>query len=129
MGCYRDNPIKVSTWEPMLDQLRNRLNSWGSKYVSVGDRIILLNSVLNVIPMFYLSFMKIPEKVVRTVILIQRDFLWGGFRDGRKICWVKWRKVCQPRCKGGLGVRDVKIVKMSLLAKWKWRLLQEDLPL
>ena len=112
-----------------MDQLRNRLNSWGSKYVSVGDRIILLNSVLNVIPMFYLSFMKIPEKVVRTVILIQRDFLWGGFRDGRKICWVKWRKVCQPRCKGGLGVRDVKIVKMSLLAKWKWRLLQEDLPL
>jgi len=62
----------------------------------------------------------------KEVIRIQRNFLWGG---GRKICWVKWRKVCLPRSKGGLGVRDVRLVNLSLMAKWKWRLLQEDLPL
>ena len=28
--------------------------------------------------------------------------------------------------KGGLGVRDVRVVNVSLLAKWKWRLLQND---
>jgi hypothetical protein len=34
--------------------------------------------------------------------------------------------VCHPRNKGGLGVRDVKLGNLSLLAKWKWRLLHED---
>jgi len=117
------NSIKVSTWVPMLDQLKKRLNSWGNKYVSSGGRIVLLNSVLNAIPIFYLSFLKIPAKVLKLVIRIQKEFLWGGVSGGRKVCWVKWKKICQPRSKGGLGVRDVKLVNLSLLAKWKWRLL------
>jgi len=29
------NPRKVSTWEPLLCQLRKRLHSWGNKYVSL----------------------------------------------------------------------------------------------
>jgi hypothetical protein len=114
----------MSTWEPMLDQLKKRLNSWGNKYVSLGGRIVLLNSVLNAIPIFYLSFLKIPVKVLKMVTRIQREFLWGGVGGGRRVCWVKWKKVCQPRSKGGLGVRDVKLVNLRLLAKWKLRLLQ-----
>jgi len=47
--------------------------------------------------------------------------LEGASRGGRKIF--------QPKSKGGLGVRDAKVVNMSLLAKWKWRLLQDELPL
>lgn len=103
----------------MLEKLRNRLNFWGNKHVSLGGRITLLNSVLNAIPIFFLSFMKISAKVVKMVVPIQRDFLWGGVRGGRKICWVNWKRICQPKSKGGLGVRDVKIVNLSLLAKWK----------
>ncbi|AES76048.1 hypothetical protein MTR_6g069520 [Medicago truncatula] len=50
-----------------LDQLRIRLNSWGSKYI----------------------------------------FFWGVDGGGQKICRVNWTKVCQPRSKVGLRVRDV----------------------
>jgi len=123
------NSKKVSTWEPMLEQLRNRLNSWGTKYVSLGGRITLLNSVLNAIPIFFLSFMKISVKVLKMVTRIQREFLWVGVRGGRKLCWVNWKRICQPKSKGGLGVKDVKRVNLSLMAKWKWRLLQEGTPL
>jgi hypothetical protein len=73
--------------------------------------------------------MKMPVKVMKMVIRIQREFIWGGVGGGWKICWVSWRKICLPRAKGGLGVKDVKVVNLSLLAKWKWRILQEDLPL
>ena len=57
------NPGRVATWEPLLDQLSKRLNSWGNKYISLGGRIVLLNSVLNAIPIFYLSCFKLPVKV------------------------------------------------------------------
>jgi hypothetical protein len=34
--------------------------------------------------------------------------------------------VCQPRCKGGLDVRDIKLVNICLLVKWRWHLLHDD---
>jgi len=137
LGCSESNlPFKylglpvganhksLSTWEPLFEHLTKRLNSWSNRFVSFGGRIVLLNSVLNVIPIFYLSFMKMSVKVWRKLVRIQREFLWGGVEGGRKFCWVKWSKVCQPKARGGLGIRDVKLVNLSLLAKWIWRLLQ-----
>jgi hypothetical protein len=99
------NPRSISTWEPMLDQLRGRLNSWGHKYISFEGRIVLLNSMLNSVPIFYSYFLKMPAKVVKQIVRIQRNFLWGGVMGGRKICWVKWKNVCKPKNKGGLRVR------------------------
>jgi hypothetical protein len=57
----------VATWDLLLDQLSKRLNSWGNKYVSFGGRIVLINSVLNAIPIFYLSSFKMPVKVWKKV--------------------------------------------------------------
>lgn len=45
---------------------------------------------------------------------------------GRRLCWMKWRRVCLPKSNGGLGVRNIKLVNLSLLAKWRWRLINED---
>jgi hypothetical protein len=120
------NPRRKATWEPLITHLRKRLRSWGNRYVSLGGRIVLLNSVLNAIPIFYLSFLKVPAAVLKEIIRIQREFLWGGVRGGRKICWVSWKEVCKPRSQGGLGVRDVGKVNLNLLIKWRWRLLQNE---
>lgn len=70
--------------------------------------------------------MKMPVKVWREIVRIQREFLWGGVEGGRKIAWVKWSKVCAPKARGGLGVRDIPKVNLSLLAKWRWRLIQGE---
>jgi hypothetical protein len=120
------NPRRVATWQPMIDVLKNRLNSWGNRFLSVGGRIVLLNSVLSAIPIFYLSFMKMPVKVWKEVVKIQRDFLWGGLEKKRKISWVCWDTVTKPKIDGGLGVRDLRRVNLSLLAKWRWRFLNSD---
>lgn len=120
------NPKKLSTWEPVLERISAKFSSWRNRYISLGGRIVLLNSVLNSIPIFYLSYLKMPVRVIKKVEGIQRRFLWGGVGGPNKICWVKWRKICQPKSKGGLGVRDIKLVNLSLLAKWKWRLLEDE---
>ncbi|MCH89626.1 RNA-directed DNA polymerase (Reverse transcriptase), partial [Trifolium medium] len=80
-------PRSLSTWEPLLEQLRRRLNVWENRY---------------------------------------REFLWGGGRGARKINWIKWKVVCQPKSNRGLGVRDVRAVNLSIFAKWRWRLLQSE---
>jgi hypothetical protein len=120
------NPRRASTWEPLLETLRQRLGRWGNKYVSLGGRIVPLNAVLNAIPIFYLSFLKIPLLVWKKVRRIQREFLWGCKGGRARISWVKWDVVCKPKKLGGLGVRDIRAVNISLLAKWRWRLLEDD---
>lgn len=72
-------PGRASTWEPILDLLICRLNNWGNKFISVGGRILLLNSVLNSIPIFYLSYLKMPLRVWRKIVRIQREFLFFSF--------------------------------------------------
>ncbi|GAU38148.1 hypothetical protein TSUD_395930 [Trifolium subterraneum] len=120
------NPRKLSTWEPMLNVIKGRLCAWGNKYVSLGGRIVLINAVMNAIPIFYLSYMKMPLKVWRELVKLQRVFLWAGLSKQTKTCWVKWDVICKPKKEGGLGVRDLRLVNISLLAKWRWKLLTTE---
>jgi hypothetical protein len=57
------NPWRESTWKPLLESLAKKLGVWRNRFISSGGRVVLLNSVLNSIPNFYLSFLKLPLKV------------------------------------------------------------------
>jgi hypothetical protein len=35
------NPRRISTWDPVVLSLRNKLNLWGNKHISFGGRIFL----------------------------------------------------------------------------------------
>lgn len=36
---------------------------------------------------------------------------------------MKWSEACKPKSKGGLGVRDIRLVNLALLVKCMWRLI------
>jgi hypothetical protein len=57
---------------------------------------------------------------------IRRSFFWQGGGTKRKYHLVKWVKICKSKKKGGLGVKDLKKMKVSLLTKWWWKLEKED---
>ncbi|PNX87356.1 ribonuclease H [Trifolium pratense] len=67
-----------------------------------------------------------PVKVWKEVVKIQPWFLWGGLSNRSKICWVSWNDICKPKRKVGLGIRDLRLINASLLAKWRWKLLSPD---
>lgn len=75
---------KVATWEPLLENLRNRLNSWGNKYESRG--VLCSLSWYWTSSQFFISFFKVPSKMIKRVVRIQKEFLWGGLRGASKIC-------------------------------------------
>jgi len=39
---------------------------------------------------------------------------------------VKWEIICKSKKKGGLGVKDLEKMNVSLLCKWWWKLENED---
>lgn len=84
---------------------------------------MLLKLVLSSIPLYYLSFFRVPRKVLNILIGIHRTFLWGFGEGNTGICWESWIKMRLPKVLGCLGVKHLDIFNLSLLGKWRWRLL------
>ncbi|CAL5191793.1 unnamed protein product [Lathyrus oleraceus] len=112
-------------WSMMMAKLKKRLSGWRGKHLSLGGKVTLLNSVLNNVPIFLLSFFKAPKCVLEEIIKIQRNFLWGDGGGSRKMCWVSWDKICLRTEEGGLGVKNVEWFNLALMSKWGWRFLND----
>lgn len=67
-----------STWYPLISLLDNRLNFWKHKYMSLRDIVVLFNSVFNVNPIFFLSFLKMPTMVWKKIVDFYKKYFLGG---------------------------------------------------
>lgn len=119
------NPRRLSSWLGVINFLKSKLSLWKGKFLSIGGRINLLNSTLNSIPIYTLSFYKAPKAVLRWIISIQSRFLRQGDHDKNRITWVSWNSICKYKKEGCLGVKDISLVNEALLAKCKWRFLHD----
>ncbi|XP_058741746.1 uncharacterized protein LOC131614136 [Vicia villosa] len=79
------NPRKVGMWKDVLNDVRRRLDKWRGRFLSMGGRVTLINSILNSIPIYSLSFYHAPKKVLSEIRRIQRRFLWGVVDGGNRI--------------------------------------------
>ena len=59
--------------EKWKNALRKKLSSWKAKYLSYGGRLVLLNSVLNSLPMFMMSFLRSKKGYLKILIISDRD--------------------------------------------------------
>jgi len=120
------NPRRGQMWDPIIKKCERTLSKWKQRHLSFGGRVTLIQSVLNSIPIYFLSIFRIPKKVEDKLVGLQQRFLWGGGPDNNKIAWIKWDKVCLPKEKGGLGEKDISTFNLALLGKWRWNLFQQE---
>lgn len=66
-----------STWNKVKEKFEKRLGAWENKFLSLGGRLVPTNSVLNALPIYYLSFFKAPQSILKELMSLQRNFLWG----------------------------------------------------
>jgi hypothetical protein len=53
-------------------------------------------------------------------------FLSEEVKGKKKYHLVSWDVVCLPKHHGGLGILNLDLINISLLAKWLWKLFNED---
>jgi hypothetical protein len=50
-------------WKHAEERLKKRLSSWKGKMLSIGGRLVLINSILSNIVFYMLSFFQLPKGV------------------------------------------------------------------
>jgi hypothetical protein len=113
-------------WQSVEERFEKKLSSWKGKLLSVGGRLVLINSVLSSLPMFMMSFFEVPKGVLQRIEFFRSRFFWQNDQHKKKYRLVKWSVVCQPKEQGGLGVTNLEIQNRCLLSKWLVKLCNED---
>lgn len=115
------NPRKKSTWKPVIDNFQKKLAMWKRRHISFGGRIALIKSVLANLPIYFMSLFNMPSCVVKELEKLQSRFLWGGGELQKKVNLVSWSKISICKERGGLGIKNLKLMNECLLLKWWWR--------
>ena len=108
------------------NRIEKRLSGWKGKMLTVGRRLVLINSVLTSLPMFMMSFFELPRGVLEKIDCFRSRFYWQNDQHKKKYRLAKWKVLCQPRDQGGIGIYNLDIQNKCLLSKWLFKLLNED---
>jgi hypothetical protein len=86
--------LSSKDWKMVEDRLEKRLSSWKGKYLSVGGRLVLINSVLPSLVMFMLSFFEVPSGFLKKIDFYRSRFYWQSDEHKKKYRLAKWSIIC-----------------------------------
>jgi hypothetical protein len=104
-------------------KLVNKCSNWAEKHMSMADKEALIKSVAQAIPTYTMGVFKLPAITCEDFTKLIHKFWWGEENGQRKVHWVAWDKLLEPKCRGGIGFQDMRKFSQTLLARQAWRLI------
>jgi hypothetical protein len=113
---------------PLIDRVERRLSTVTS-FLSYGDRLVLVNSVLSSLPTYFMLTLKLPPGLILVIDRARRHCLWKRKDKDKVNSLAAWDMVCKPKNKGGLGIINLQIQNKALLLKQLHKFYNnEDIP-
>ncbi|KAI0522478.1 hypothetical protein KFK09_004857 [Dendrobium nobile] len=119
------NRVKIADFQDILCNVTDKLNAWNKKSLSLGGKLILIDSSLLSMPNFLVTHSMVPKRVLFELEKLCRNFLWHKKEDSKGMHYVAWKDICKPRCYGGLGIHSPLDRIGSLRSKLAWNFIQK----
>lgn len=115
-----------SFWDDLVDKFNSKLVGWKGNLLSQDGKVTLLNIFIYNLPTYSLSLFKIPAKYADIIERIKHNFICSSMEETKIISLISWDQLCNPKSRGGLGIRPIKYLNKTLLANKIWRMYGED---
>jgi hypothetical protein len=121
------NAYHFNDWLWLYKKIQVRIYLWVHWWLSRGRRLVLLNSVLSSIPMYWDSIANIPKGILTKIRKLCFHFLWSGHKEIGGVSLVKWTRLAMPKELGGWGIKNIYWSCISLAAKSLWRMIHNKM--
>jgi hypothetical protein len=101
----------------LIEKLEKRINGWIFRWLSRAGRLTLTKSVLEAIPVYWMSLAWIPKGFLETIRRICARFIWYGFGEKYTQPWSKWDNIAFPKALGGWGLKNILLFSKALVDK------------
>ncbi|WVZ82085.1 hypothetical protein U9M48_029388 [Paspalum notatum var. saurae] len=118
--------LHSADWLSLEEKINKRLEAWKSGSLSMAGRITLRNACLTSVPIYHMSMYLLHKTVIERIDRNRRKFLWQGEVEKKKYHLIKWDEVCMDKAQGGLGIKNLENLNISLLCKWWWEFENEE---
>jgi len=111
---------KRTTFNAIKEKLGKVLVGWKEKLLSKAGKEVLIKVVAQAIPTYTMNCFKLLDSLSDELMEMIKNFWWGQKKEKRKIAWLRWEKMCEPKCDGGMGFKNLKLFNKAFLAKQGW---------
>jgi len=87
--------------------------------------ITLIKSTLTAIPTYAMQTCRLPRTVCDELDRKIHRFLWAGSNAGRKLHLVAWAIITKSMSGGGFGIRPMRGLNSTSMAKVGWRMIHD----
>jgi len=127
LGFYlKANKYQSRDWSWLIGKVEKRLKGWSHKWLSRAGRLVLVKSVLEAIPVYWMLLSWIPRGTLEKIRRLCFRYLWSGKNENQITPWVGWKKIAIPKGLGGWGLKNIFLFAQALAAKGGWRMLKTD---
>ena len=77
-------------WFWLIGKVEKRLKGWSHKWLSRAGRLVLVKSVLEAIPVYWMSLSWIPIGILEWFHNLCFKYFWEGSHEKVVFPWVRW---------------------------------------
>jgi hypothetical protein len=116
----------ATDWTWLVATFERKIGGWFYKWLSLGGRLILVNSVLQSLAVYWMLLERIPTKILSLIRKLSFSFLWSDFAGHRRFHLCRWQTLTRPKREGGWGLKNPFIFNKALLACSFWRAISTE---
>eukprot|EP00253_Pinus_taeda_P016254 PITA_16254 len=99
----KPHSYQIVDWIWLVTKIEKRQKIWSHRFLSRAGCLVLIKSVLEATPVYWMSLTWIPRGILGRIQHICSRYLWNGQKEGKTFAWVSWKKIrfYQKNCWGG----------------------------